>query len=92
MAGELENSNPTVLLSSDLPSRKQQQDDILLKHRRDDGGTGLFDANANVPTFLYAPFEQTSASSASSDVEMSEVDDDDANVREEIDAQEIYGS
>jgi metal-sulfur cluster biosynthetic enzyme len=90
MAEELENSNPTILLASDLPSRTQQQGDILLKHRRSDGGTGLFDASASVPSFLYTPFESTSPHS--SDVEMSEGDDDDAEVREEIDAQEIYGS
>jgi hypothetical protein len=90
MADELENSNPTILLASDLPSRTQQQDDILLKHRRSDGGTGLFGASATVPSFLYTPFESTS--SHSSDVEMSEGDDDDADVREEIDAQEIYGT
>jgi hypothetical protein len=74
-----------------LPSRKQQ-DDKPLKRRRDDGGTGLFDENTAVPSFLYSSSEPSAPSSASSDVEMSEGDEDDAPVREEIDAQEIYGT
>jgi hypothetical protein len=88
MEEPIQNANPTVLLASDLPSRKpQNEENALLKGKRLDGGTGLFDATGKLPTFLYD--SSSSHSDAGSDVDMSE--DDDADVNEEIDEQEIYG-
>jgi metal-sulfur cluster biosynthetic enzyme len=86
MAENLENSNPTVLLPSDLPSRKQPtESSSLLKRRRDDGGTGLFDTTSTTPSFMYAAFD------SASDASVSEDDDEDVDVPEDIDEQEIYG-
>jgi hypothetical protein len=75
MDASLENSNPTILNPSDLPSRRAESS---IKQRVD-GGTGLFDSIQPILSYPYTEF-----SSSSSD----ESDDDSA---EDIDAQEIYG-
>ena len=79
MDDELQNTNPTILNASDLPTRRRPS--VTLK--RADGGTGLFDALLPAQVFPHDPFS-SSASSSSSDVDA----EDDAV--EPIDEQEIY--
>jgi metal-sulfur cluster biosynthetic enzyme len=76
MDANLENSNPTILNPSDLPSRRAESN---IKQRVD-GGTGLFDSIQPVLSYPYTEF-----SSSGSDYS------DDGSV-EDIDAQEIYGT
>lgn len=71
-----QNANPTILNPSDLPSRRRTS----AVHRRDHGGSGLFDDLIPQYNYLNDPFEQPVSSSDS---------DDDAV--EAIDEQEVYG-
>lgn len=79
MDDEIQNSNPTILSQSDLPSRRR----LSATLKRADGGTGLFDALLPAHGYPYDPFS-SSSSSNSSDVDA----EDDAE--EPIDEQEIY--
>ena len=76
MDSSLENSNPTILNPSDLPSRHAESN---IKPRVD-GGTGLFDSIQPVLSYPYTEFSSSSS------------DDSDEDSAEEIDAQEIYGT
>jgi metal-sulfur cluster biosynthetic enzyme len=76
----MENANPTILNSSDLPSRHREG----ASKKRKDGGTGLFDGLIPAYGYPYDPFELQSAVSDTS----SEHSDDD--VIEAIDEQEVY--
>jgi len=71
-----DNANPTILNSSDLPSRRR---DSSVK-KRENGGTGLFDDLIPAYTYLSDPFESSSVSAS---------DSDDYSV-DDIDEQEIY--
>lgn len=72
-----DNANPNILNPSDLPSRRS---DNVFKPRAD-GGTGLFDDL--VPQNEYLSDSPSRSDSSS---------DDEEEEREEIDAQEIYGT
>ncbi|TKA70265.1 hypothetical protein B0A49_05070 [Cryomyces minteri] len=82
MDPDKDNANPTILLASDLPSRRPSNPSSTSKPRAD-GSTGLFDALIPSYTYLNDPFAPRSPSS-------SEADSDDENVFEEIDEQEVY--
>ncbi|KAF2277494.1 uncharacterized protein EI97DRAFT_374739 [Westerdykella ornata] len=70
-----DNANPTILNPSDLPSRRRESS----VKKREDGGTGLFDALVPSYTYLSDPFEPS----------VSSCDSDDDSV-EDIDELEIY--
>ncbi|KAF2403201.1 cytoplasmic protein-like protein required for cell viability [Trichodelitschia bisporula] len=76
---DIQNSNPTVLPSSDLPSRRPASPTTHHPSR----GTGLFDSLVPAYGYPYDPFLPKSPS-ASSD------DEDDDEIPDPIDAQEIY--
>jgi metal-sulfur cluster biosynthetic enzyme len=76
----MENANPTILNSSDLPSRHREG---ATKERKD-GGTGLFDGLIPAYGYPYDPFEHLSSAS---DISSDQSDDD---VVEAIDEQEVY--
>lgn len=78
MDADKDNSNPTILNASDLPSRRQEN----AVAKREDGGTGLFDNLIPAYSYMNDPFELPTSPSDSSE-------DDSV---EEIDEQEIYGT
>lgn len=78
MDADKDNSNPTILNASDLPSRRQEN----AVAKREDGGTGLFDDLIPAYSYMNDPFELPTSPSDSSE-------DDSV---EEIDEQEIYGT
>ena len=79
MDGDVQNSNPTILSASDLPTRRRPS----TTQKRADGGLGLFDSLLPAHGYPYDPFSPPS-STASSDVDA----EDEAD--EPIDEQEIY--
>merc|ERR1711939_862531 len=79
MDGDVQNSNPTILSASDLPSRRRPS----TTQKRADGGTGLFDSLLPAHGYPYDPFSPPS-STTSSDIDA----EDEAD--EPIDEQEIY--
>jgi hypothetical protein len=77
---DLENSNPTVLNPSDLPTRRR----VSNIKQREDGGTGLFDSIQPALSYPYTVFDTPSTSESE--------DDEDDDSPEDIDSQEIYGT
>ncbi|QDS67776.1 hypothetical protein FKW77_006466 [Venturia effusa] len=77
-----DNANPTILLPSDLPSRHREN----LALKRNDGGTGLFDALIPAHGYPYDPFAPPGSPTAASEASSSDSDD----YIEPIDEQEIY--
>jgi metal-sulfur cluster biosynthetic enzyme len=76
----MENANPTILNSSDLPSRHREG----ATKKRKDGGTGLFDGL--IPAYGY-PYDPIDLLSSASDTSSEHSDGD---VAEAIDEQEVY--